>query len=383
MVNPMLALREIRIATTALLLVHGLIHLMGFLKPWKITAVPQLSGRAIVPLSEGAFRVIGVMWLIAAGAFVAAALLRLMDRESWWLIAVPAIVLSQMLIILQWGDAWAGTLANVLLAVAVALGAGTQQFHEVNLQHARGLLAKAPAGEPPILRSEDIDKLPPPVQRWLEASGAVGRPRAGTVRLVQRGGLRTAPDQRYMPAAAKQYFIVDEPGFVWTVDVTMMRVIPVVGRDTYINGRGRMFIKAGGLVTVADGTGPKFDQGTALRFLGEIIWFPSGALASYITWEPIDGRRARATLTFKDVSVTADFEFDERGRVVGMTAQRYFDGKTLERWVIPIAEWKTIRGIEMPVRGSAIWKLAAGDFEYYQWEILDVETNRTTLWDEE
>jgi hypothetical protein len=97
----------------------------------------------------------------------------------------------------------------------------------------------------------------------------------------------------------------------------MMRVIPVVGRDTYINGRGRMFIKAGGLVAVADGTGPKFDQGTALRFLGEIIWFPSGALAPYITWEPIDEWRARATLTFKDVSVGADFEFDERGRFTG------------------------------------------------------------------
>jgi hypothetical protein len=23
----------------------------------------------------------------------------------------------------------------------------------------------------------------------------------------------------------------------------------------------------------------------------------------------------------------------------------------------------------MPVRGGAVWKLAAGDFDYYQWEI--------------
>lgn len=368
-----------RSVTFGLLVVHGLIHILGFLKPWKLAAVPQLSGRSIVPLSDGAFRAVGLLWLAASVAFLAAALLRLMGRESWWMIAAPAILLSQALIILQWGDAWAGTAANVLLAIAVAAGAGTQWFHEANRQQARELLAIAPDREPPILRAEDIAPLPPPVRRWLEASGAVGRPRARTARLVQRGGLRTAPDQPYMPASARQYFTIDPPGFLWTVDVTMMRVVPVVGRDTYVNGHGRMFIQAGGLITVADGTGPKFDQGAALRFLGEIIWFPSAALAPYITWEPIDDRRARATLSFKDVTTSAVFDFDERGRFTGLAAQRYYGGESLETWVIPVTEWKTIRGIEMPVRGGAVWKLAAGDFDYYQWEILDVETNATLL----
>jgi hypothetical protein len=195
--------------------------------------------------------------------------------------------------------------------------------------------------------------------------------------------MSTAPGQPYQPAEARQYFIVDEPGFVWTVDVTMMRVVPVVGRDTYVDGLGRMFIKAGGLITVADGTGPQFEQGTALRFLGEIIWFPSGALAPSVTWEPIDERRTRATLAFKGVTASAVFEFDDRGRFAGLTAQRYYAGRSLETWVIPVTEWKTIRGIEMPVRGGAVWTLAAGDFDYYQWEILDVEINRRTLWGED
>ncbi len=372
-----------RIAVAVLLLVHGLLHLLGFLKPWKLAALPQLSGRAIVPLSESSFRIAGIAWLITAVVLVIAAVLRLVDREWWWIVAAPAIVISQSLIVLQWRDAWAGTLANVLLALVVAVGAATQWFHEANLEHARRLFAGTPAGEPRILRVEDIATLPPPVRRWLDVSGAIGRPRARTVRLLQRGGMRTAPGQPYLPVVAKQYFRIDQPGFVWTVDVTMMRVVPVVGRDTYVDGHGRMFIKAGGLVAVADGTGPTFDQGTALRFLGEIIWFPSAALASYITWEPIDDRRARATLAFKDVTTSAVFEFDERGRVAGLTAQRYYGGKSLETWAIPVTEWKAIRGIEMPVRGGAVWKLASGDFDYYQWEIVDVQVNGTTLWGED
>jgi len=372
-----------RFAISALLGIHGLIHVMGFLKPWKLAAVPQLSGRALVPLSDSVFRVVGVFWLAAAVAFVIAAVLRLRDWESWWMVAAPALALSQALIVLQWGDAWAGTVVNVLLVLAVAVGAGTQAFHETGRQHARALLAKAPAGEPPIVRAEDIAHLPSPVRRWLGASGAVGRPRARTVRLRQRGGLRTAPDQPYMPAEALQYFIVDEPGFVWTVDVTMMRVVPVVGRDTYVDGLGRMLIKAGGLVAVADGIGPTFDQGAALRWLGEIVWFPSAALAPSISWKEMDEQRAEGTLAFRDVTTSAVFEFDEQGRVVGLTAQRYFGGATLETWVIPVKEWKTIRGIEMPVRGGAVWKLSSGDFDYYQWEVLDVEPNRTTLWGED
>jgi len=355
---------NMRALIAALLLLHGALHLIGVAKP-------------------AALRGVGALWLLAAIAFVLAALLRFMDRDWWWMIAAPAIVLSQALIVLQWGDAWAGTVANALLAVAVASGAGIDRFHQADRSHARAMLAGAPAGEPSVLRQDDVIALPSPVRRWLSASGAVGRPRARTVRLRQRGGMRTAPGQPYMPTTADQYFTIDEPGFVWTVNVAMMKVVPVVGRDTYTNGLGRMLIKAAGLITVADGTGPTFDQGTALRFLGEIIWFPSAAVAPYITWVPIDERRAKATIAFKNVTASAVFEFDDQGRFAGMTAQRYYGGKTLETWVIPVSEWKIIRGIEMPVRGGAVWKLAAGDFDYYQWEILDVETNRTTLWGED
>jgi len=357
----------LRIVTVLLLLVHGLIHLIGFVRPLRM---PDAS------------RTIAALWLIVTITLVTAAVLRSMNRDAWWLAAGPAIVLSQVLIVLQWQDAWAGTVLNALLAVLVAAGAGTGRFHASNREHARALLAKAPTGQASVLRAGDVSELPPPVQRWLRTSGAVGRPRARTVRLRQRGGLRTAPDQAYMRAEAEQYFIVDEPGFVWTVDVTMMGVVPVVGRDTYVDGGGRMFIKAAGLVTVADGTGPAFDQGTALRFLGEIPWFPSAALAPYIRWEALDDRHANATIAFKDVMASAVFEFDERGRVAGMTARRYYNGQSLETWATPVTEWKTIRGIEMPVRGGAVWKLPAGDFDYYQWEILDVETNVTSLWGE-
>ncbi len=355
-----------RIAVAALLLLHGLIHLLGFLKPWKLAEVPQLSG----PSS----RALGLLWLAATLVLCAAAVLRLLNHDAWWVAGAVGVVLSQGLILSQWSDAKAGTVLNVLLAMAVLISFSTARFHRSNEAHARALLSKVAAQQPSTVTVEELGTLPAPVKRWLEAAGVVGKPRAHTVRLRQRGEMRTNPEGRPMHAEATQHFTIDEPGFIWAVDLTMWGV-PVVGRDTFVEGRGRMFIQLGGLITVADGTGETFDQGTMLRFLGEIVWFPSAALAPYLRWEAIDDRHARATMTYKGTTTSAVFEIDAEGRVIGLAAQRYFNGKTLEQWTIPMSAWSRIRGIEMPTAGGAVWKLAAGDFDYYRWEILDVETN--------
>ena len=34
----------------------------------------------------------------------------------------------------------------------------------------------------------------------------------------------------------------------------------------------------------------------------------------------------------------------------------------------------------MPAAGNAIWKLAAGDLDYFRWEVVDVEVNHPTLY---
>ena len=277
----------------------------------------------------------------------------------------------------------------LLLAIAgvwALTAAATRRFQHRIDGEGRALLAAAGGSAARAVEAPELEKLPPPVRRWLEASGTVGRPRATTVRLKQRGELRTGPDKPWMPVVAEQYFSVDPPGFVWSVNARMMGVLPIAGRDRYADGHGHMLIKVASLLTVADGVGPEIDQGAALRYLGEIVWFPSAALSDSISWEAIDERSARAKMRHGGVTATAVFSFDERGRLASLTADRYMSsdgGPRLEKWVIPITEWRTIRGIEMPVRGNAVWKLAAGDFDYYRWEILDVEVNHPALYADE
>jgi hypothetical protein len=163
----------------------------------------------------------------------------------------------------------------------------------------------------------------------------------------------------------------------------MKRVLPVVGRDSYLGGHGRMLIKAAGLVTVADGSGKEIDEGTLLRYLGEIVWFPSAALAPYIQWEAVDDSSARATMTHGGISASAIFTFDARGRMVRMIADRYMGSgpeAKLEKWEVTAQAWRQMSGVVIPVQGVVTWKLKAGDFDYYRWEVTEIDVNRRELY---
>ena len=271
----------VRIFVTALLALHGLIHLLGFLKPWKLAKVEQLSGRAIVPLSEGVSRVVGLLWLAAVLVLVAAAVLRVADREGWWILGAAGIALSQSLIVLQWSDAKAGTAANLLLLLAVVVGAASARSHHASDEQARALFARVAAGTPAVVSAADVAQLPPRCgagSRLPVQSGAAGAQRtpapAGRAANGSREAVRTRGGEAVLHRRRARLRLDGgrQPD----------ACRPRRGARPYVDGRGRMFIRMGGLVTVADGAGERFDQGTLLRFLGEIIWFPSGALAPYV-----------------------------------------------------------------------------------------------------
>ncbi|MDX1615782.1 MAG: hypothetical protein R3300_15825 [Candidatus Promineifilaceae bacterium] len=107
-----------------LLLVHALIHLMGFLTysqlaeieglPYKTTV---LAGR--VDLGESGTRLFGAAWLAVAVGFLVVAI-GLALQGGWWqpALAVMAVV-SIAIILLDWQTAYFGALLDVLLLAGV------------------------------------------------------------------------------------------------------------------------------------------------------------------------------------------------------------------------------------------------------------------------
>lgn len=369
----------LRIALVSLLVIHGLIHLLGFVKAFGLAEVPQLRGATLFALGPGWQRPIGALWLVAGVAVIGAASLYLVSAAGWWRLGLAAAIVSQVLIVYAWPDAKVGTLPNVVLAIAVLVGWADARFERGTDAAVAALYAGPAPAASPVITEAEVAALPAPVARWLTIAGVIGRPRAYAIRLRQRGALRTEPGAALMPATAEQYVDLVRPGFVWSVEVTMKRVIPVRGRDVLLDGRGSMRIAAAALVTIVDASGPPIDQGALLRFLGELMWAPSAALAPYLTWTAVDDRHADATLVWGDASVTGRFAFDEAGRPVGFTARRYLGGgpdAKLEDWEARADAWAIHDGVLVPVRGVVSWRLAKGLFEYYPWEVTALEHDR-------
>ena len=78
------------------LVVHGLIHVLGFAKAVGLADLPQLT-QPISPL-------LGAVWLLAALLFIAAAAALFVWPRGWWAIAACAIVVSMLLIVPTWTE---------------------------------------------------------------------------------------------------------------------------------------------------------------------------------------------------------------------------------------------------------------------------------------
>ena len=230
-----------------------------------------------------------------------------------------------------------------------------------------------------VIQSADIEGLPRPVQNWLQYSQVVGKERSVAARTKQDITMRLKADQPWMRAKVEQYFRTDEPGFIWAVDIKAAPLFHIVGRDQYIEGSGNMLIKLLSLITVANGSGKEIDQGTLLRYLAETMWFPTAALSDYIQWEGIDSNSAKATMSYKGVTASGVFTFNEKGEVLNFVAQRYgdFDGEyRLETWSCVMNEYKEFDGVKVPSQGDVIWKLKTGDFHWYHFEVKEMEYNK-------
>ncbi|MGB3716927.1 MAG: DUF6544 family protein [Candidatus Promineifilaceae bacterium] len=229
-----------------------------------------------------------------------------------------------------------------------------------------------------IITEADIVGLPEPVRRYMRTSQIIGKARVQAVRLKQKGFMRMNPDQRWIPLTAEEYYTVDPPAFIWYGRARIMPLVFFEAVDRYSGGSGNMMAKLLSFIKVVDASGIEMDQGAMMRYLNEMMWFPTALLGDSIHWEPIDDNSARAVFSNDDKSVSAEFHFDELGRITNFIADRYRSvGKewVLEKWSTPVSTFAEWNGLMLPVTGEAYWHLDTGDFSYIKIEIVDLEYN--------
>lgn len=358
-----------RLVLIILVLFHGIIHLFGFLKAFKLAEMEALTQNVSKP--------IGVLWLIVFMIWMLS-MIMLLIKNNYWLIGIIAVVLSQRLIVLFWQDAKFGTIPNVILLLVFEVGGANFAFKNMVKKEVSQMHANMVTSDLEIVSKQMIGHLPSSVKNWLNNSGIVGHEMISSMHIKQDVLMKLKPKQKeWYTATVDQYNTTHPPVFNWNVDMQMNPLMSVTGRDKFDDGKGAMLIKAFSIFPVVDvKETTKVNQAVLQRFLAEIVWYPSAVLSNYIAWEAIDDQSAKATMSHKGITGSGIFHFDENGDVSKFTTMRYMgmdDNATLEKWVVEIEETKVMNDLRIPTQVKVFWELEDENWTWLKIKVTDVE----------
>lgn len=217
------------------------------------------------------------------------------------------------------------------------------------------------------------DDLPPPVARYLSAVFESDPVPMQQVALTQSGEFRTgSADSPWRPFSATQHVTTDPPGFVWEATIEMAPLVSARVVDSFVEGEGSLTATVFSVLTVADAeSGPELNEGELLRYLGETPWYPTALRpGGGVSWEPVDDRSARATLTAGDTTASLVFHFGEDDLVKRVTGDRpaQQDDGSYDRTAWSGHWWAYERrdGVLVPTEGRAEWNEPSGAFAYWR-----------------
>jgi hypothetical protein len=356
------------------LALHGLIHAMGFAKAFGYAELPQLT--------HPSSRVMGLAWLLAGVLVVVTAGLLGAGFRHTWAVAAVALVASQAVILSAWHDAWAGTLANVVLLLVALTGWFTEGPRSFQAQYDRDAAAGlSRLAVSPVVVEADLAPLPEPVQRYLRLTGAVGQPRVQSYRLHFRGRIRSAPDSAWMPFEAEQQSFADQPTRLFHMRARMFG-LPVDVFHRLIDGHATMRVKLFGAIPMVDAQGLEMDRGETVTLFNDMCLLAPGTLVGPgIAWQPVDARTARARFTNAGQTIAAELQFDAEGRLVNFVSDDRTrsspDGKSFTplRFSTPIRDYRAFGPLTLAAYGEARWHLPEGEFVYGEFNLQDMAVN--------
>lgn len=360
----------LRLLFTLLIIIHGSIHLMGFLKAFGYAQITQLAKEISRP--------VGMIWLLASVIVISSALLYIFNNNNWWMIALTGIVLSQVLIIFHWHDARFGTIVNIIILLLSGIAGAEWRFENQFKRDVIQNLAKSLPDS--LLTLQSIAPLPKPVQRYIIYSGAINKPVVRNFKIKFEGQIRSDEKSAWMPFTTEQYNFLDPPTRLFFMKATMKK-LPVGGYHAYKDGVAIMDIRLLSLFKVQYQAGREMDIAETVTWFNDLCLFaPAGLIDKRIQWEHLDSLSSKATFNYKDISISAILYFNTKGELVNFVSDDRYQIKDKEdrhvvRFSTPAKNYMEFNDHLAPSYGEAIWHLPEGNLTYGQFHCREVEYN--------
>jgi hypothetical protein len=227
--------------------------------------------------------------------------------------------------------------------------------------------------------ADEVAGLPAPVARYFHTVLRDGQPFVVSACFAQTGTFRLGDgDDTWKPFNAMQTCGVTPPAFVWDARIRMMPALDVDVCDGYVDTHATMRGRVGGVFTVIDAQdSADLEAGALQRHLAECVWFPTALLSSQgVRWTAIDDKRALATLTDGQTSVSLEFRFAPTGEIVSAftpSRSREVNGRFVATpWECHYGDYAERDGMRIPFAGEVEWQMPDRRLPYWRGNITGV-----------
>lgn len=222
---------------------------------------------------------------------------------------------------------------------------------------------------PEPLPAWDLNGFTGAARRYLAFMGVDERAADWSWQARMTGSFRLKPGHTYMPYESWQYDHAPSLGRVCHMRMDVAGVVPMVGRDAYVDGHGTMDGRLLGTYPVARGSGLEYDISELTTLLNDaVLWCPGLLTTATTTWTNVDERTFVVELRDGNLHVAATVTVDSHGMPVEFsTTDRFIeldDGLVRAHWRTPVTGWMTIDDHPIPTEGEGIWELDRGPFRY-------------------
>ncbi|MTI40576.1 DUF6544 family protein [Fulvivirga lutimaris] len=360
-----------RIAFSIFVIIHGLIHLMGFVKGFGIKDVKELT----LPISKP----FGLIWFIASILFVIYGILFFLNTKYAWLFGTITVVISQAIIFYFWKDAKFGTIPNAITFIVIVISLGSFLIKSEFTSRVQADFSNNNTFATDILTENDISHLPALVQEYLRYTKSVGQQKVKNFRAEFAGILRSSPDDKGMNVSSVQYNFYQNPSRYYYISATKMG-LPATALHIYQNETATFQVKLLNWINVVDARGEKMNQGETVTLFNDMcIIAPATLIDKRIEWEVISDSVVKAYFTNGRIKISAELYFNEKHELVNfISIDRYeTDGKSYTQypWSTPVENYQMINGYLLPSKGKATYHKPDGDFTYAELEYKSVAYN--------
>jgi hypothetical protein len=225
-----------------------------------------------------------------------------------------------------------------------------------------------------VLQAADLAGLPEPVQRYVIASGAVGRPVPRSFMLDFDAVMARRPGDR-LPSTSRQVNVIGRPSRLFLMRSRMFG-LPVRALHLYRGTAATFQVRVAGTVTMVDQAGEGISRCETVTILNDMVVYAPGTLVDpRLAWEPVDDATARVVLTNGPWSVAATLQFDGDRLVDFWSDDRpesVGNGFVPRRWRTPLDTYREVDGIRVATHGLAVYERPEGPFAYGEFTVRNL-----------